>query len=69
MYCLAMNFSRSRDRMGVIDMGRNSLGDEGCLVFGIGWMMLDFHCGGKNELLMQLLKMIESGVLIAGAIN
>ena len=44
-----INFSRSRHRIDVKEMGRKSVHTFGWLVFGTGVKMLDFHCLGMKE--------------------
>jgi len=44
MYAFTVYFSNERDKIGVTDMGLNSAGLTGLVVFGMGVIAADFHC-------------------------
>ena len=59
--CFATTFSKTFDRAGRIEMGRNSSSDDGELFLGIGLILANFQICGNLEFAIQLLIITVSG--------
>ena len=56
-----INFSKTRDNMGVKDIGRNSASEAGCCTLGTGLIIAVFHCCGTKPVLRESENKVDRG--------